>query len=40
MLSREHRRRVKIPGRWKAGEFPEALEPIEFGSFFVAYTRG
>ena len=33
-------RLVKIPGRWKAGEFPDALEPIEFGSFFVAYTRG
>ena len=31
-------RLVKIPGRWKAGEFPAALEPIEFGSFFVAYT--
>jgi SAM-dependent methyltransferase len=29
---------VKIPGRWKPGEFPDALEPIEFGSFFVSYT--
>ena len=29
---------VKIPGRWKPGEFPATLEPIEFGSFFVSYT--
>ena len=29
----------KIPGRWKPGEFPDALEPVEFGSFFVAITR-
>ena len=29
---------VKIPGRWKADEFPKTLEPIEFGSFFVSYT--
>lgn len=29
----------KIHGRWKPGEFPEALEPIEFGSFFVAFTK-
>ena len=28
----------KIPGRWKPGEFPEALEPIEFGSFFVSFA--
>jgi SAM-dependent methyltransferase len=32
-------RLVKIPGRWKPGEFPATLEPIEFGSFFVAYSR-
>jgi SAM-dependent methyltransferase len=32
-------RLVKIPGRWKPGEFPDTLEPIEFGSFFVSYTR-
>jgi 2-polyprenyl-3-methyl-5-hydroxy-6-metoxy-1,4-benzoquinol methylase len=30
---------VKIPGRWKPGAFPAALEPIEFGSFYVSYTR-
>jgi len=29
----------KIPGRWKPGEFPDVLEPIEFGSFFVAFTK-
>ena len=29
---------VKIPGRWKADEFPKTLEPIEFGSFYVSYT--
>jgi SAM-dependent methyltransferase len=29
---------VKIPGRWKPGEFPDTLEPIEFGSFYVSYT--
>jgi len=29
---------VKIPGRWKPGEFPATLEPIEFGSFFVSYA--
>jgi hypothetical protein len=29
----------KIHGRWKPGEFPETLEPIEFGSFFVAFTK-
>ena len=29
---------VKIPGRWKTGEFPDTLEPIEFGSFYVSYT--
>ena len=32
-------RLVKIPGRWKPGEFPDTLEPIEFGSFFVSYTH-
>ena len=29
---------VKIPGRWKAAEFPSTLAPVEFGSFFVSYT--
>jgi len=31
-------RLVKIPGRWKPGELPDTLEPIEFGSFFASYT--
>lgn len=30
---------VKIPGAWKHGELPPCFEPIEFGSFFVAYSR-
>jgi 2-polyprenyl-3-methyl-5-hydroxy-6-metoxy-1,4-benzoquinol methylase len=29
----------KIPGRWKPGEFPDSLIPVEFGSFFVAVTK-
>jgi SAM-dependent methyltransferase len=29
---------VKIPGRWKADEFPATLEPVEFGSFYVSFT--
>jgi SAM-dependent methyltransferase len=30
---------VKIPGAWKHGELPDCFEPIEFGSFFVAFSR-
>jgi SAM-dependent methyltransferase len=30
---------VKIPGTYKPGEFPAAIEPIEFGSFFVAFAK-
>jgi len=30
---------TKIPGAWKHGELPDCFEPIEFGSFFVAYTK-
>ena len=29
---------VKIPGRWKADEFPATLEPVEFGSFYVSFS--
>jgi SAM-dependent methyltransferase len=29
----------KIPGAWKHGELPPCFEPIEFGSFFVSYTK-
>ena len=32
-------RLVKIPGAWKHGELPDCFEPIEFGSFFVSYTK-
>ena len=32
-------RLVKIPGRYKPGEFPAALEPVEFGSFFVVFSK-
>ncbi len=30
---------VKIPGAWKHGELPDCFEPIEFGSFFVSYSK-
>ena len=29
----------KIPGAWKHGELPTCFEPIEFGSFFVSYSK-
>ncbi len=32
-------RLVKIPGAWKHSEFPDCLEPIEFGSFFVSFSK-
>jgi len=32
-------RLVKIPGRYKTGEFPTTLEPVEFGSFFVVFGK-
>ena len=32
-------RLVKVPGAWKHGELPDCFEPIEFGSFFVSYTK-
>ena len=27
------------PRYWKPGEFPTCFEPVEFGAFFVAYTK-
>ncbi len=30
---------VKIRGEWKPGELPDCFEPIEFGSFFVSYSK-
>jgi len=32
-------RLVKIPGVWKHGKMPGFIEPIEFGSFFVSYSK-
>jgi len=32
-------RLVKIPGVWKHGKLPDCLEPVEFGSFFVSYSK-
>lgn len=40
--ARKNFRLVKIPGAIKAsehGEFPPCLEPVEFGSFFVAWSK-
>ena len=28
-----------LAGAWKHGELPDCFEPIEFGSFFVSFTR-
>jgi SAM-dependent methyltransferase len=32
-------RLVKIPGAWKHGEIPDCFEPVEFGSFFVSFSK-
>jgi len=32
-------RLVKIPGKWLHEALPDCFEPVEFGSFFVAYTK-
>ena len=32
-------RLVKVPGVWKHGKIPDCLEPVEFGSFFVSYSK-
>ena len=29
----------KIPGEWGHGKLPDCFEPIEFGSFFVSYSK-
>lgn len=29
----------KIPGQWKPGELPDCFVPVEFGSFFVAFSK-
>lgn len=30
---------TKLPGEWPHGRYPEALVPVEFGAYFVAFTR-
>jgi len=30
---------AKIPGAWKHGEIPACFEPVEFGSFFVSFSK-
>jgi len=30
---------MKLPGEWRPGRYPEAIVPVEFGSYFVAFTR-
>ena len=30
---------TKIPGEWRPGRYPEAIVPVEFGSYFVAFSR-
>jgi SAM-dependent methyltransferase len=29
----------KLPGQWRPGRYPEAIVPVEFGSFFAVFTR-
>jgi SAM-dependent methyltransferase len=29
----------KLPGQWRPDRYPEAIVPVEFGSFLVAFTR-
>ncbi len=29
----------KIPGKWKPGGPPDCFVPVEFGSFFVAFSK-
>ena len=29
----------KLPGEWRPGRYPEAIVPVEFGSFFVSFMR-
>lgn len=30
---------TKLPGEWPHGRYPESIVPVEFGSYFVAFTR-
>jgi 2-polyprenyl-3-methyl-5-hydroxy-6-metoxy-1,4-benzoquinol methylase len=30
---------TKLPGEWRQGRYPESIAPVEFGSYFVAFSR-
>ena len=30
---------TKLQGEWPQGRYPESIAPVEFGSYFVAFTR-
>ncbi|HSS45415.1 MAG TPA: methyltransferase domain-containing protein [Thermoanaerobaculia bacterium] len=30
---------VMLPGEWRPGRYPEAIEPVEFGAFFVVFSK-
>lgn len=30
---------VKIPGEWRPGHYPDSIVPVEFGSYFVAFSK-
>jgi SAM-dependent methyltransferase len=30
---------IKLPGEWRPGRYPDAIEPVEFGAFFVAGSK-
>lgn len=30
---------IKLPGEWRPGRYPDAIEPVEFGAFFVAFSK-
>jgi hypothetical protein len=30
---------IKLPGEWRPGRYPETIEPVEFGAFFVAVSK-
>lgn len=30
---------TKCPGEWRSGRYPEGIRPVEFGSFFAAFSK-
>lgn len=30
---------IKLPGEWRPGRYPDAIEPVEFGAFFVVVSK-